>query len=347
MKKKPEGGLSWKQILLIVLCIVLMVALLVMIFATAYTNHFLNQIQHIPLDTTLSSEAVESIEQNLTETIPPDYTGEVVDPEDVTMPTQSPMTDIIQHPDLMNYLLVGQDRRPDEGRQRSDVMILVTVNKRTKTITLTSFLRDLYVDIPGYKYNKMNAAYQMGGFGMLTETLLTNFGVTVDGCFEVDFDGFSSIVEIVGGVDIELTAEEAEYLNKNHNFTLVAGMNHLNGAEALAYARNRNIGSDFARTERQRKVLISIFEKSRNLSLSEMEQLLNAFLPLVATTMSSRELTTALGGMFPILAEANVQSLRIPAYGAYTNMMIAGVGDSLVPDLDKCRELLRETLMPQ
>ena len=347
MRRSRVGGLSWPQIGLIALCSFLALVLLVMIFATAYANHFLNQINYIPMDTTLSSEVFESIEQELTETIPTDYTGAVVNPTDVTRPTEQTFNGIIQHGDLVNFLLVGQDRLPGQGRQRSDTMIVVTVNKRDHTITLTSFMRDLYVDIPGHRYNKMNAAYQLGGFGMLCETLLTNFGVTIDGCVEVDFDGFSNIVNLVGGVDIELSAAEARDLNKTYNWGLKEGLNHLDGGQALGYARTRNVGNDFGRTERQRKVIISIFEKAKGLSLPELEALLNNVLPMISTTMTSREIMNYLTELFPILAGAKMQTLRIPASGAYVDMAISGVGASLVPDLDKNRELLWETLMPK
>lgn len=347
MRKSRAGGLSWPQIGLIALCAVLALVLLAMIFVTSYANRLLNQINYIPLDTTLSSEVFASIEQELTETIPTDYTGEVVDPTDVTQPTETIFEGIIQHRDLVNILLVGQDRRPNEGRQRADTMIVVTINKRDHTITLTSFMRDLYVDIPGHRYNKMNAAYQLGGFGMLCETLLTNFGVTIDGCVEVDFDGFSSIVDLVGGVDIALSAAEAKDLNKSYGLSLVEGVNHMDGGMALAYARNRNVGNDFGRTERQRKVIMSIIEKSRNLSLSELTNLLNSALPMVSTTMTPREITNYLTELFPLLSGVTIQNLRIPASGTYTDAMISGVGASLVPDLDKNRELLWETLMPK
>jgi LCP family protein required for cell wall assembly len=344
MKQSRAGGLSWQQIGLIVLCAVLALVLLAMIFATSYANHFLNQINYIPLDTTLSSEAIESIENNLTETIPPDYTGVVVDPTDITQPEESTPTTIIQNKDMVNFLLVGQDRRPGQGRQRADTMIVVTINKRTNTITLTSFMRDLYVDIPGYKFNKMNAAYERGGFGMLCETLLTNFGVTIDGCVEVDFDGFANIINMIGGVDIVLSAAEAKDLNNTYQWGLKEGLNHLDGVQALGYSRTRNIGSDFGRTERQRKVILAIIEKAKTLSLSELERLLSGALPMVSTTMTSREIMTYARELFPILTKANMQTLRIPASGTYTNAMIAGVGASLVPDLEKNRQLLLETL---
>ena len=348
MKKTNRATLSGSQIVLIALCSFLALVLIAMIFVTAYANHYLNQLNYIPLDTTLSSEAIESIEQELTETVPSDYTGVIEHPSDITQPSvpEDQMT-LIQHPDLVNFLLVGQDRRPGEGRQRSDSMIVVTVNVRTKEITLTSFMRDMYVEIPGYKANKMNAAYARGGFSMLCETLRTNFGVVIDGCVEVDFDGFSSIVNLVGGVDIKLTAAEAKHLNDIHPWGLTSGVNHLNGEQALEYSRIRKIGNDYARTERQRNVLTAIFQKCKTLSLLEMKSLLDGILPLISTTMTADDIMGYLSDLFPILSGASINTLRIPADKMYKSTYIAGAGSCLVPDLEKNCQLLIDTLLPK
>ena len=118
-------------------------------------------------------------------------------PEEVDWSEIEPFLD----DDLLNILLVGQDRREGEGRQRSDSMILCSINPDTKQISMISFLRDLYVQIPGgYSDNRLNAAYVFGGFPLLMDTLHTNFGVSIDGCFEVDFSGFQSVIDILGGV---------------------------------------------------------------------------------------------------------------------------------------------------
>ena len=131
-------------------------------------------------------------------------------PEEVDWSEIEPFLD----DDLLNILLVGQDRREREGRQRSDSMILCSINPDTKQISMISFLRDLYVQIPGgYSDNRLNAAYVFGGFPLLMDTLHTNFGVSIDGCFEVDFSGFQSVIDILGGVDIEMTSKEARTIN--------------------------------------------------------------------------------------------------------------------------------------
>lgn len=102
-----------------------------------------------------------------------------------------------------------------EGRRagRSDSMILLSVNKNTNQLTMISLMRDLYVQIPGYSDNKLNAAYAFGGFELLDETIATNFGIAVDYNVEVNFKGFKDIVDTIGGLDLELNETEAEYMN--------------------------------------------------------------------------------------------------------------------------------------
>ena len=130
--------------------------------------------------------------------------------EEITVDWNGEEFKAVNNDGLINILLVGQDRRPNEGRQRSDAMILCSFNPETNRMSAISFLRDLYVQIPGYDDNRLNAAYAFGGFELIKETFNHNFGITVDGCLESDFEGFEKIIDAVGGVEIELTSEEAE-----------------------------------------------------------------------------------------------------------------------------------------
>lgn len=106
---------------------------------------------------------------------------------------------------IKSILLIGQDKREGESRQRSDSMILATLDKDQGTVSLTSFMRDLYVAIPGYSTTRINAAYAYGGMDLLDQTLEENFGVKIDGNVEVDFEVFQVLVDKVGGIDLELT----------------------------------------------------------------------------------------------------------------------------------------------
>lgn len=149
---------------------------------------------------------------------------------------------------IKSILLIGQDKREGESRQRSDSMILATLDKDQGTVSLTSFMRDLYVAIPGYSTTRINAAYAYGGMDLLDQTLEENFGVKIDGNVEVDFEVFQVLVDKVGGIDLELTQAEADYIcgrdqsvlypqPLRSDWNLQAGMNHLDGEQALIHAR--------------------------------------------------------------------------------------------------------------
>lgn len=242
---------------------------------------------------------------------------------------------------LFNILLIGQDRRPYEGRQRSDAMILCSFNSETNELTMISFLRDLYVQIPGYSDNRLNAAYVYGGFPLITQTLAENFGVTVDGCLEVDFDSFKKIIDILGGVDIELTAAEAQIVGGGAE----EGLCRLNGEQALIYTRIRKIDSDFQRTERQRKLLSSVFEKMKDCSLPELMNLVNELLPLVTTDMTDEDLLAFAASLAASLSELKIETYGVPSEGNYKNAKINGMA-VLVPDLYEIKKLIFEEYLP-
>ena len=223
-------------------------------------------------------------------------------------------------------------------------MILCTVNKEKKTLTMTSFLRDLYVQIPGYMDNRLNATYAFGGMPLLNETLALNFGIHIDGNIEVDFSGFREIVDIMGGVRIKLTNREAHHLNVNNDWALSAGENLLNGEEALAYARIRKIDNDFGRTDRQRKVLTQLLEQSRSMTISQATTLLTKVLDLITTDMDNSQITSYVWEMLPLLKDLKIVTQHIPAEGAYKSAWIRGMA-VLVPDLEQNRQILRESLL--
>ena len=113
---------------------------------------------------------------------------------------------------VINILLIGQDETVPGVRARSDSMILVTFNTATKDVTFTSFMRDAYVQIPGYSPNKLNHAYQYGGVKLLNKTLKVNYGVEVDGNIEINFEQFKAVIDMLGGVEVELTEKESWYM---------------------------------------------------------------------------------------------------------------------------------------
>ena len=255
--------------------------------------------------------------------------------EPTTQPTQpttqpsdsSSSLDDIFGDHLINILLIGQDRRPGQGRQRSDTMILVSINKSNNTITLTSFMRDQYVQIPGYKPNKLNAAFAFGGMNLLKKTLELNFGVKIDGMVEVDLSGFENVIDRLGGVDVTLTKAEAKYLNdlyeaKFLDAPVVVGKNHLNAKQALVYAQLREIDSDYQRTNRQRKLIAGVIEAYKDLPLNQMLALMNDILPMVSTNLTNAQILNYAVDIFPMLSSAKVQTLRIPVDGTFVGGMV-------------------------
>ncbi len=333
--------LPWARIGLITLCSVLALILIALIFVTAYTEHLLGQITDLTDPPTESNTSPST--GHTAPSVPPDVTIHV----DPTLPSEPHA--VIAHEDIVNIMLVGQDRRPGTtGRTLSDVMILCTLNKKDNTITLTSFMRDTYVSIPDYGFAKMNAAYPSGGMKRLSKTLLKNFGVQVDAFVEVDFQAFKKVVDILGGVNINLTAAEAKYMNTvpldgvdYEYWNLKPGMNRLTGNQALYYSRIRKIDSDFNRTQRQRNVLNAIIKGCKNMSLSQLLSLMNQVLPYIGTDMTNGEIISYATELFPLLANGTVISQRIPIDGSFQDS-----GSNIYIDLDLNRQFLIDTLLP-
>lgn len=348
MEKKKKTK-SRKRTALKVLCIVLAVILVLLLAAVIgfklYVNGLLGLINRNYDDSTMSSSEYEEFLKSQTETMHAGFTGDIIDPDDVQFGNHDPIESSSQ---IINILLIGQDRREGEGRARSDAMILCTINKAKKTLTMTSFLRDLYVQIPGYQDNRINASYAIGGMKLLEKSLEANFGVLVDGCVEVDFNGFKTAIDLAGGVDVELTNAEANYLNQHRwendlGKVFTAGMNHMNGQQALAYSRIRAIDSDFGRTKRQQNVIGSLLNKAKGMSLGDMDRLLRAILPCLTTNMTNSQILGLAADILPMVGQLQTTRLQIPAPGTYQNVYIRGMA-VLLPNFDQNRLILKDCM---
>lgn len=350
--KSSKGPLriSWQRVSLSILCVILALVLFVMLFATAYVHHLLDLVTGNNND-----DLIATIDP--TATIPPDpdhdpdFSGPTVHPSDVTVNTiPSQPAGSLQTEGIINIMLIGEDRRPGQGRQRSDSMILCSFNTKTNTITMISFLRDTYIpQIPGFKAEKLNAAYAKGGVNMLDQTLAAYFGVHVDANIAVQFDGFKGIIDMLGGVDIELTKKEVNHLNQNadiygNSWNLKVGMNHLNGEQALAYSRIRKIDMDAMRAQRQRKVLTALINAYKSKPVGEMLTLASDILKtgFVQTDMTSSEVLSYVSQLFPMLATATINSQQIPASGTYTEMTVGNITATKVCDFEVNRKILEK-----
>ena len=264
---------------------------------------------------------------------------------------------------IMNILLIGQDMREGADHKLADAMILCSVNRNTGTMTMCSLMRDMYVQLPDYAghtgtKNRINAAYSLGcawngdrgGMEMLDQLILEQFGVEVDYNVEFGFDSFVRVVDSLGGVELDLTGAEAEYLNKQAGLTggYTEGSNLLDGEAALAFVRTRHSSagdSDFFRTGRQRAVVAAVTEKLRKMDLMQLHSLITDMLPMIYMDMTNREILSCALKLLPMAADLKIESQQIPADGTYENARVEIGSYSaavLVPDLEKNKQILME-----
>ncbi|MCI7020677.1 MAG: LCP family protein [Clostridiales bacterium] len=306
-----------KKLLWIVAGAALALILTVAVAAGLYWNHMLGLLGDPSEHTvpTLSQQELDAI-LGTEETEPPTTT-----PED-TWPQ------VVSDQNITNIMLVGQNYREDEPNKLSDTMLLCSINRETNTLTMVSFLRDLYVPLPAYAghsggRNRINVCYALGstwkrssegGMEMLAKCIEQNFGVHVDHTIEVSFDTFAEIINAMDGVDVVLTQEEAEYLTDHVGYvgSFQEGENALMGYDALAYARIRKIDGDRQRAARQRTIVSSLIDKCRKMGLLELHDLATQILPLIITDMTSAEITDYLWELIPMVKDIKLASLTIP-----------------------------------
>lgn len=284
----------------------------------------------------IDEDDLEPEPEDIIEDIPDSTQEEIETVEDMIRHNmEDNQTPMISDKDVTNILLIGCDTRKKGGGGRSDAMIIVSINKKTKTITATSILRDVYLQIPGKRNNRINAAHAMGGAGLLLDTIKQNFKIEVDRFATVDFYAFIDIVDAVGGVTLDVdTDKEVRVINnyikelnrltgKDETLDQLPGPGtyHLNGKQTLGYVRNRYVGSDFARTARQREVLEKVFNGVKGLGLTEINDLMNVILPQVTTNLTEGEIFSIILSL-PSYAGYELQQMSIPIKGSYENLRI-------------------------
>ena len=278
--------------------------------------------------------------------------AEEIDPDTIVWPEHPGYGR--QEEGVYNILLLGEEAiGSGTARGRTDVIIIATLNKNQKSIKLTSLMRDMLVQIPGYKDNKLNSAYEKGDVDLLYETIALNFNIRLDGCVLVNFESFEQIIDYLGGLELTLTASEARYL-RNTNYisnpqyrNVVEGTQLMNGNQVLGYARIRKRAaitgdnSDYGRTDRHRIILNAIFEKYKTKSEMELVSMMIKILPLVKTDISSKTFEKLIS-TFMKMGTTKIEQLRLPAKGAFTeNVKVRGM-DVLIPDLEKNISILHE-----
>ena len=247
--------------------------------------------------------------------------------------------DLLQDSKILNVMLFGEDnskKTSTSGFGLSDTMIMMSIDNRHKKLKLTSFQRDTYLYIPGHGYNKLNASYTLGGAKLAIQTIEANYGVKVDRYAVVDFESFKEIINTLGGVDIELTQDEIDYINyqmykngQTSEYTTIKdapGIVHLDGQEALWYARNRGLqkgedgneigidGDDWDRTSRQRKLLETVFNSMKSADLTKIISIVSSVGPLITTNLKKDEITALVSHSLTYLSY-DVEQYYLPEEG--------------------------------
>ena len=268
--------------------------------------------------------------------------------------------ELISDKNVRNILLIGSDKDTG-GSSRSDSIMIASVNKATGRITLCSILRDTHLAIPGNRESKVNAAYSWGGANLLIQTIEQNFGIKIDDYATVNFEMFTELVDGLGGVDIEVTKDEADYINNRHSYgkekkpdTVESGENvHLDGYQTLWYSRIRKLDSDFMRTERQRKVLSAIATKVKSqinpVGIFGLISTAGGVAPYIETTLSTTDFWSLIFSLSGCLVKSGansdelIVSQQIPFDGTWW-YSTQWDGSSISIDLEENKQMLYSLL---
>lgn len=229
---------------------------------------------------------------------------------------------------VKNILLLGTDERSEDLSEaaRSDAMLILSLNKKTDAIRLISLERGMSVKLPDGRNDLLTHAFRYGGPKWVLDCVKVHFRLDIDSYVRVNFDIFEKLVDAVGGVDIELTDREASAMNGEINTNTLplsrrvkAGMNHLDGFEALQYCRLRFIDSDWVRVERQRNTIKAIKDRCADMSLTELDDAVDKVLPLVQTNLKKGEIVSLMMSL-PQFLDSEIEDMTIPAEGTFSSL---------------------------
>lgn len=263
-------------------------------------------------------------------------------------------TNFKKHQGIKNILLVGVDTSNKESVSRSDAMMILTIDSNKKILKLTSLARDTYVKIPGHGEEKLTHAYAYGGINLLLETVENNFELDIQDYVVVDFKSFMSLLDVIGGISIDVKNSELKELNyfitetyylgnydKRGSIKYInsSGTQTLNAYQTLAYARIRKNDSAFGRDERQRSILQATLNKVSSLSISKYPELLDSILPYVKTDMSPSNILS-LGAKILSMGNLNIEQLEFPILDYSKQGIYGNAGWVIRFDKDKCLPIL-------
>lgn len=240
-----------------------------------------------------------------------------------------------QEEEWKNILLLGGDSRGSETYERSDAMIILSINRQESLVKLTSIMRDTWVNFPGMNVsNKINAASVYGGPELSMATVNACFGTDIEDYVIINMQNMVHIVDLLGGIDLELSGQEAANVGTN------SGLVHLDGAQTLAYCRIRKIDSDYRRVMRQQKALLALARRAQEMEVNELTDCCEEISDIILTNMDDDELKDLMMALLVMDVE-EVEQYRIPADGTFDSGMFGGTW-MIRPNFDENASLLRE-----
>jgi len=264
-------------------------------------------------------------------------------------PTATPTPKLVKPEGQVNILLMGSDWR-GSGGFRTDVLLLISLNKNTGTATLVSFPRDLYVNIPGVGMQRINAAQEYGGFALTAATFMNNFGVDIDYYMLTNFSGFTSIVDTLGGINVfasNALNDVCALPQAVDGYCYIPyGNNYMDGQTALWYVRSRSSTSDFDRTRRAQEVLVALFQKAMSLNaLSRGAELYDLFKESVDTDVSVGTVLELLPLAGKIISDPSlIRRFAIGSGQVYNYVVPSNGAMVLVPDDALVNQVLKQAL---
>lgn len=248
----------------------------------------------------------------------------------------------------VNILLIGVDSRDLDKPARSDTMLLLRILPDSGQVKALSFMRDLYLPIPGCGKTRLNAAYYFGGEELLKTAIQNNFGIEIDHTVTVSFQLLAQVIDLMGGVSIDIQPNELKPLNDllssynvqsglpwDQDLVVQSGLQLLTGTQALSYSRIRSIDSDFQRVGRQQTVIRAMLERLQDMNFLTLARIAYRCISQVETDMGLRDINALL----PLASrdDVTIETARVPFDGMYKNDTIDGM-QVLVPDLKRNKE---------
>ncbi len=263
-------------------------------------------------------------------------------------PTPLPWNYGLKEPEgQIRIALLGSDYRPSGGF-RTDVIMIVSINPESKTATVVSFPRDLYVRMPGHDQERINTAFTYGGFDLFNATLQENFGFQADYYVMTNFTGFVNIIDNLGGIDVnsgQAFSDKCDLPGSSNGYCSVGvGNVHMNGAKALWYARARYTSSDFDRTRRAQEIILAIFNRLLRFDvITKIPSLYNIYSANVETNLDLATVVK-LAPLAPSIAQgSNTRSYAVSS-GEVTPYTTPGGGAVLLPNYEKIYAILKNAL---